>query len=472
MAQTDPYQILNLDPNSSIEEVNRAYFYIAKMYHPNKGGNKDEFLRFQRAYKQIISSHQGQGHGGMVAPKDFNDLRGQSNQPLEGIDHRYSLDDFQRAERLGQDPQFNTDLFNQKFRDLRDHRDLRGQDGANANANANAYTYNIDEMDAADRDADAYKREYAQVTAEAENVTPFGNGQFNNATFNHVFVHMKERNKGHGHGLGQAGPEVPEPLVSGQIDDCITLDERGDGQMPDTGTYTGYNEAYRAHRNPSDYDKRFLAKFQGKPDITKVTSLSSGEVKRRVGDWHNTKLDYNKEKLITDRTVQLQDVRGVTSKKAASQMAKQRAMLSEHARLQAEMQARVQMAGSSRQDREMSKSNDMFQRMAQLRAPVHVPTQNMLGPDRPMSSTAAAGVNNRETAGMIHQPAAVLLQTPNQAHGKPPPLHKKRHKHKKKHGQGHTHGSASSETLEDELRKVKRHLKEQQKLIRELSRTK
>ena len=44
----DPYQVLNLDPKSSIDEVNKAYFYIAKIYHPNKGGSESEFLRFQK----------------------------------------------------------------------------------------------------------------------------------------------------------------------------------------------------------------------------------------------------------------------------------------------------------------------------------------------------------------------------------------------------------------------------------------
>lgn len=444
MAHADPYQILNLDPNSSIEEVNRAYFYIAKMYHPNKGGNKEEFLRFQRAYKQIVDAH-----AEVSAPKDFNDLHGQSKQPLEGIDYRYSLDDFQKSGRLGQDPKFNGQLFNQKF---------QSQQGQNQHDPNQAYTYNIDQIDI-DRNEDAYKREHAQVTAEAENITPFGNGQFNNATFNHVFVHMKERNKGH-----ENTPEVPEPTVSGQINDCITLDTRGQGQAPDTGNYTGYNEAYKAHSNPTDYNRRFLSKFQGKPDITKVTALSSGELQRRVGDWHNTKLDYNKEKLITDRTTQLRDVRGITSKKAKEQMVSQRAMLGEHARLQAEMQARAQMAGSKRQDHEMSKSTDMFQRMSQLRAPVHVPTQNMLGPDRPMSSTT--GTSNRETSGVIQQPAAILLQ--NESHGKPPPLHKKRHKHRTKNRTGA--GNEGGSNLEKELKQVKRHLKEQQKLIRELTR--
>ena len=50
----DPYKILHLEPNCSTDEVTRAYFYIAKIYHPNKGGNEAEFLRFQNAYKQII----------------------------------------------------------------------------------------------------------------------------------------------------------------------------------------------------------------------------------------------------------------------------------------------------------------------------------------------------------------------------------------------------------------------------------
>jgi len=173
----DPYKVLSLDPNSTIEEVNRAYFYIAKIYHPNKGGNEEEFLRFQQAYKQIIEAHTN-GQKLAVVPKDFNQLR---NQEQIDIQHQFQPNDFRGSAQ----ERFSQELFNRRFQDQR----------TGTSENDNSYTYDIDGLDISDRKADEYKRQYAQVTAEVESVTPFGNGRFNNATFNQAFVHLKEREK-------------------------------------------------------------------------------------------------------------------------------------------------------------------------------------------------------------------------------------------------------------------------------------
>ena len=86
----DPYQVLNLDPKSSIDEVNKAYFYIAKIYHPNKGGSESEFLRFQKAYKQILDAHQ-KGHSyGAKGSRDHYQLKtGSENALKRDMYHQY-----------------------------------------------------------------------------------------------------------------------------------------------------------------------------------------------------------------------------------------------------------------------------------------------------------------------------------------------------------------------------------------------
>lgn len=436
----NPYEILNLDPNSSIEEVNRAYFYIAKIYHPNKGGSETEFLRFQQAYKQIVDAH-SKGKQLVTAPKDFMQLRGQ--QPIN-IQHQFQPEDF-RIDNAGSvgsigsigstvQNKFSQELFNRRFQEQQ--RGAASDDGA--------YTYNIDEMDItnAERHEGDYKREYAQVTAEVENITPFAGGRFNNTTFNQAFVHLKEKSKRERGEIEEV--KTPNPTASKEIMACTNLE---DPRNPGTGEYTGFGEAYMSHQNPNSYDKKFLLQFQGKPDITKNTSLSTAELCRRISDRQNMQLDYNKEKLITDLTVPLQAVEGLESKKAEMQLQRQRAMLQEQARLQAEAQARAQIAGTRRAESESMGMGgmDMFARMAALRSPLHIAPPNMLGPDRPMASSAR-GVN-RETTGYIAQPAAVLLKQPRHYQGTPPPIQKKR-----KH--------------QDDLQQT---IKRQQKLIKKLS---
>jgi len=431
----DPYKVLSLDPNSTIEEVNRAYFYIAKIYHPNKGGNEEEFLRFQQAYKQIIEAHTN-GQKLAVVPKDFNQLR---NQEQIDIQHQFQPNDFRGSAQ----ERFSQELFNRRFQDQR----------TGTSENDNSYTYDIDGLDISDRKADEYKRQYAQVTAEVESVTPFGNGRFNNATFNQAFVHLKEREKAERIKRGEVEEvTVPNPTASREIMACTNIENPRD---PGTGDFTGFQQAYSSHQNPNEYDPKFLAQFQGQTDITKVDTLSPGEMRKRVNDRQNVKLQYNKEKLVTDLTVQLKEVEGLESNKASMQMQRQRAMLQEQARVEAEAQARAQIAGSS-----SDTGMNMFARMTALREPIHAP-MSMIGPDRPVASNLRG--TNRETAGYIAQPAAILLQQPTQYRGRPPPIQKKR-----QHVQGHAKPNQSN--LENELRQMRRDLRRQQKVIKQLSR--
>jgi curved DNA-binding protein CbpA len=446
----DPYKILSLDPNSTIEEVNRAYFYIAKIYHPNKGGNEEEFLRFQQAYKQIIETH-ANAQKLTVAPKDFNQLR---NQDQIDIQHQFKPEDF----RNSMQNRFSEELFNRRFREQRTDSGGVSDD--------NAYTYDIDGLDMSDRKADEYKREYAQVTAEVESVIPFGNGRFNNATFNQAFIHLKEREKEERVKRGEVEEVgLPNPTASREVMACTNIENP---RNPGTGDFAGLQQAYGAnHQNPNGYDPKFLAQFQGQTDITKVNTLSANEMRKRVNDWQNIKLQYNKEKLVTDLTVPLKEVEGLESNKAARQMQHQRMMLQEQARVEAEAQARAQIAGSSsNRGTGTGPGTDMFARMTALRAPIHVQAMSGLGPDRPVASNSKG--TNRETAGYVTQPAAILLQQPTQINryrGRPPPIQKKhQHVHVKK-----VHEPNQS-NIEDELRQMRRALRRQQKVIKQLSR--
>lgn len=443
----DPYKVLSLDPNSTIEEVNRAYFYIAKIYHPNKGGNEEEFLRFQQAYKQIIEAH-ANGQKLAVAPKDFNQLR---NQDQIDIQHQFKPDDF----RSSTQNRFSQELFNRRFREQRVD--------SGAADNDNAYTYDIDGLDMSDRKADEYKREYAQVTAEVESVIPFGNGRFNNTTFNQAFIHLKEKEKEERAKRGEVEEVgLPNPTASREIMACTNIENP---RNPGMGDFAGLQQAYGvSHQNPNEYDAKFLGQFQGQSDITKVDTLSANEMRKRVNDWQNIKLQYNKEKLVTDLTVPLKEVEGLESNKAARQMQHQHMMLQEQARIEAEAQARAHIAGSSSNRGSGSGSGlgmDMFARMTALRAPIHVQAVSGLGPDRPVASNLKG--TNRETAGYVAQPAAILLQQPIQYQGRPPPIQKKQRVPKKEPNQ-------SQSSVEDELRQMRRALRRQQKVINQLSR--
>lgn len=465
----DPYQVLGLEPTASMDEVQRTYFCAAKIYHPNKGGSEEEFLKFQRAYQQILQAH-NRGEKVPVAPKDFHQLKGIQDKQLQ-VEHQYRPQDFQGQGQSGQ--QFNRDMFNQSF------QQHRGED---------EYTYDIDKLDmtAADRKADDYRREYARVTAEAEGMTPFGNGRFNHQIFNHAFVHMKEKHKQETGEVEEIGE--PAPATSNEVADCINLDNP---RAPGSGNYTDFQQAYRqTHSNPGEYDGEFLAQFQGQPDITREAALSTSEIKKRMGDWHSTKLKYNKDKLITDKTAPLMEVEGLEAPPPPPQQLPhpgqhrplqplqplQPLNPSFDARDMAMEQARQTM---SQRDVQGGLQGD-FNRMMMLRAPQAVAQRpgEVTMSHRPVSSSTKG--MNRELHGQIVKPAALLV-------GKPPPIHRKKrsssataairkHKHKSKseHGSSRSRREraerAEPESIEDRLRRMQRTIRKQQKAIERLTR--
>ena len=52
----DPYQILNISNESTLDQVKEAYRQLAKIHHPDKGGNPETFKIIKIATKMIIES--------------------------------------------------------------------------------------------------------------------------------------------------------------------------------------------------------------------------------------------------------------------------------------------------------------------------------------------------------------------------------------------------------------------------------
>lgn len=51
---TDYYKILEINKQSSLEEIKKAYKKLAIKYHPDKGGNPEQFKKISEAY-QVLS---------------------------------------------------------------------------------------------------------------------------------------------------------------------------------------------------------------------------------------------------------------------------------------------------------------------------------------------------------------------------------------------------------------------------------
>lgn len=66
----DPYAILNVPKNFSIEQLKDQYKKIALKVHPDKGGSKELFLLVTKAFKMLVAEYNRR-----VSDKQYNDLK-------------------------------------------------------------------------------------------------------------------------------------------------------------------------------------------------------------------------------------------------------------------------------------------------------------------------------------------------------------------------------------------------------------
>ena len=57
----DPYDILKISPQSTLSQIKKAYYLLAKVYHPDKNTeneqNYDSFLELKKAF-ELLSNNQ------------------------------------------------------------------------------------------------------------------------------------------------------------------------------------------------------------------------------------------------------------------------------------------------------------------------------------------------------------------------------------------------------------------------------
>jgi hypothetical protein len=134
-----------------------------------------------------------------------------------------------------------------------------------------------------DRDESTFRREYSQITSEAERITPmFRNGEFNNRTFNNVFEHHMKQ------GSGPAGQRMKEP--SAQMSSRMPLygSAHDGGQTIPQEDHASPNEldlVYQSHRNPANYSDSLLQQCRAKK-APENRPVSKEEVKQRMANYH------------------------------------------------------------------------------------------------------------------------------------------------------------------------------------------
>ena len=49
----NPYEIMNMSPNSTLTELKKSYYQMALICHPDKGGTEEDMIVIHNAYKYI-----------------------------------------------------------------------------------------------------------------------------------------------------------------------------------------------------------------------------------------------------------------------------------------------------------------------------------------------------------------------------------------------------------------------------------
>ena len=49
------YETLGLEPNSSLREIRKAYLTLSMAFHPDKGGDPEQFKKIKAAYENLTS---------------------------------------------------------------------------------------------------------------------------------------------------------------------------------------------------------------------------------------------------------------------------------------------------------------------------------------------------------------------------------------------------------------------------------
>lgn len=74
----DPYQILQCSPNSDIEQIKVAYKKLALKYHPDRGGNSEDFQILTKAYLSLVEDYKKK-----EVAKNYMDLKNSSSEYME-----------------------------------------------------------------------------------------------------------------------------------------------------------------------------------------------------------------------------------------------------------------------------------------------------------------------------------------------------------------------------------------------------
>jgi len=254
----NPHQILQIKPGSDKNTIKKAYHRLARIYHPSKGGSKDQFLLLKKAYKQLMALDTDDKE----TTNDFKSLKG-------------GFDQFARRQEQRADPTllqgFTSDRFNTQFQQSRGDTDM---------------VYDVNLSDFKERTKSDFHRANAEIDRETSNIKRmFSRGQFDSNAFNHLFNHIKQE---------QQSQEIqeyqePEPTPIGHGAAFTMVDDHGRETGETRGltqlNYSNYDR--KDPHNPRSVDPRVIDHMRQKNDITRENAMTGEQIKQKMSQYQN-----------------------------------------------------------------------------------------------------------------------------------------------------------------------------------------
>ncbi len=280
----DPYKMLGIQQNATLDEVKDAYRQLARLHHPDKGGNPETFKIIKLAFKMILDNIKK----GVPIPQQnsatFVEMRDASQnyqqvqkqpEPHEFLGKDYPIDP---------NREFDRGSFNQKFMQSRKESEDYLLSAADKDYREN-------------RTKEQLLSEQAAIDGELGKIKPMFTGRdFNNNAFQRMFEFVNGTPEANSKAM-QIYDE-PQALVSG-LQPFTEIDETHKIKQTDKLSSLGFStfeEGFGGQKNPDHVDRDLLSKFAQQPNITDVNTIEEdyhSKMKKRLNDYQSVQMNFH-----------------------------------------------------------------------------------------------------------------------------------------------------------------------------------
>jgi curved DNA-binding protein CbpA len=283
MTDINPYQILGVPIDATLEEVKEAYRVLAQKHHPDKpGGNPEKFKIIKLSFKMIADNLKKGTHIPKSTSNTYGDMKSAA-QNLPPVKYQSPQEFFGSSGDVNPNKNFGTIAFNEKFM-----QQVKEDDDTLAGTNTEDYREN--------RTKEQLLSEQRAINDEMSNIKPiFEEKTFDRNVFNRMFEHFNGTPEGKSKDIQTY--EEPIALTSG-LQPYTEIDDNQKTKQTDKLSSLGFGEISQVfgQKIPQQLDREMMSQFSKQPDITDVNTIESdyhSKMKQRLNDYNATQIVFH-----------------------------------------------------------------------------------------------------------------------------------------------------------------------------------